>query len=131
MASDLSLVTDAAESHSVELSVQGVCDGLAEGRLTDTWWSIETQNASLIVLSELADRQKLDDSLFDLIEAVVITIKLLLGLERVQVLLLTNVPGEFKNRLKIINAHVVFLIPWSQALELLDLTVTDDLGLFW
>ena len=93
MASDLSFITDSTQSDTVELSVQSICNGLAEGSLTYTWRSIEAQNASLIVLSELSYSQELDDPLFDLIKSIVVTVEDLRSLYRVQIFLLTDIPG--------------------------------------
>ena len=75
MTSDLSFITDSAQGDTVELSVQSICNGLAEGSLTYTWRSIEAQNASLIVLSELSYSQELDDPLFDLIKSIVVPVE--------------------------------------------------------
>ena len=93
MASDLSFVTDSAQSDTVELSVQSIRNGLAEGSLTYAWRSIEAQNASLIVLGELSYGQELDYPLFDLIKSIVVPIEDLRSLDRVQIFLLTDVPG--------------------------------------
>ena len=65
MASDLSLIPDASESHTIELTVQGLGNGLAERRFTDTWRSIEAKDTALVIFGELAYCQELYDPLLD------------------------------------------------------------------
>ena len=65
MATDLSLIPDASESHTIELAVQCLGNGLAERCFTDTRRSIEAKDTTLVILGKLAYCQELYDPLLD------------------------------------------------------------------
>ena len=58
-----------------------------------------------------------------------ISIKDLLGLCRIQVLLLACIPGQISNCLQVVHADMVLLVAWAELLEFLDLAITDLLRL--
>ena len=65
MATDLSLVTHSTKGDSVELTIERFSNRLSKGSLTYTGWSIEAQDATLIVFGKFSHCQELNDPLLD------------------------------------------------------------------
>src|SRR3954464_2650879 len=72
MTADLRLVAHAAERDAHELAAESARDRTAERRLADAGRTDEQQDGRLLGRRELANRQILEDALFDLAEAAMI-----------------------------------------------------------
>ena len=85
MAANLRLVVDAAERDADELAVEGTCDRASERGLAYAGRPDEAEDGPLHVAAELADREELDEPLFDLVEAVVVLVEDGAGVRDVEV----------------------------------------------
>ena len=94
MTADLGLVVDAAQADTDELASQRLGDALAQRGLAGSRGAGETEDRTLHVLLELADRQILEDSVLDLLEVVVIVIEHLAGAAEVQTISARLGPGQ-------------------------------------
>src|SRR5690606_16516365 len=75
VATDRRLVVHAAEADAVKLPPQRVGDAAPERRLADARRPEKTEDGPFLVLLELADREVLQDALFDLLETVVVGVE--------------------------------------------------------
>ena len=131
MSSDLSLVTDSTQGHSIELAIEGLSNRLSKGCFADSRRAIEAQNGTLVVFSQFTDSQELYDALLDQVKAIVVTFKDLFGFLWIEVLLLRGVPRKVSNRLQVVHTDVVLLIARAKLLKLLDLSGHDLFCLIW
>ncbi len=75
VAANLGFVADTAHGGTDKVPAHGSGDGTAEGGLADSRWADKTEDRSLAIRLQLADREKLDDPLFDAIEIVVVLVE--------------------------------------------------------
>ena len=75
MAADFGFVTHAAERNPDKLAASRMADGHRQGSLAHAGRSDEAENRALGILHQLAYGKKLEDALFDLVEAVVFFIQ--------------------------------------------------------
>ena len=73
------LVTYSAERKANELAICGPGDGLGERRLAHTGRAYEAENGALLFSNQLPNGQKFEDTLFDLLQPVMIFFQYLLG----------------------------------------------------
>ena len=75
MAADFGFVTHSAERNADELAAGCMADGHRQGSLAHARRPHEAKNRALGILHQLADGKKFEDTLFDLLEAVVLFIQ--------------------------------------------------------
>ena len=80
MTPDFSLISDTAKGDSIEFASQSLSDRFTERSLSYSRRSKETQYCSLIVGLKLSNSEKLDYSLFDLLESKMISFQDFFGL---------------------------------------------------
>src|SRR5262249_13637116 len=78
MAADFRFIVNAPQAHSDKLTAECACNGLAQRCLSNSRRSDEAQNWTFRVLFQLANREVLDDSVFDFVEPVMVFIQNLL-----------------------------------------------------
>ena len=83
VAADLGLVAHAAERHAHELAARGLGDRLAERGLADAGRADQAEDRALQLRRARLHRQVLEDPLLDLLQAVVVVVEHLLGLDDV------------------------------------------------
>ena len=74
MTTNFSLVSDTTESYFVEFAIQGLSYRLSKGSLTDSRRTRETNDSALVVFLQFANSQELDDSLFDVLETIMVSV---------------------------------------------------------
>ena len=91
MAADLRLVADAAERHPDELAVERLRHRLADRRLAGARRADQRQDRArplvgldAALLAQLGDRDVLDDPVLDVLEAGVVGVQHLAGVDRVE-----------------------------------------------
>lgn len=75
MAFNLSDVRQTSDREAEELSIQSSSDGFPDRRLSDTRWTHEADDLAFNCASEFTYRQKFQDSILDVFEAIVIVVE--------------------------------------------------------
>ena len=94
MPADLGLVAHAADVMRTNLRPMRLGDAVAEAGLADAGRADEAQDRPVQVGLELADRQELEDAVFDLFEVVVVAVEDLARVRHVEVVLAVHRPGQ-------------------------------------
>ena len=123
------LVVDAAQAHANEFAIHRPGDRLAKGCLANAWRSDKTEDRSLTLRGELADRQIFDDALLDLVQPIMVFIEDATRFRDIDRCLLRQGPGELDQPIEIGSGHAVlgggfrhpFQPPQLLARRLLDL----------
>ena len=123
MALDLSLVPHAAERKAVELSVQGLGNGLADGCLADPGRAHKTDNRTGYIPLHLPGTDKFQYPVFYVIKPVVVPVEYLFRLGDIVIIFRIDAPGQGSHPLKIIPAHAVFCGMGLQEPHLLNLFI--------
>ena len=105
VAADLSLIMDAAQTHAGELSVHALGDGMCDTRLADTRRADKADDLSLDILIQLAHGQQLQNTLLDLLQAVMLTVQHLAGMGLIKVILGRGMPRQGKAGVQIAADH--------------------------
>ena len=79
MAFDLRDVCETSNGEAEELPVQRASDRLADGSLANTRRADKTYDLALNRATQLADRKELQNAVFDILQAIVVLVKHLLG----------------------------------------------------
>ena len=108
MAADLRFVANAAEAHPYELAAQRLGDRLAETRLPDARRSHEAKNRTFDVRFHFPYREKLENSVFDFLEVVVIGLEDILCFRNVVDVLGLFGPGNAHEPVEVGAADRVF-----------------------
>ena len=122
--SDLSLITNASQAHSGKLSPQGPGNTVPEACLADTGRTRETEDDSRSTclrfaflsrclidtpfLDQCADREVLKDTLFDILEVIVILVQDLSSIVNVVLVFTHPVPRNVQNPVQVIPNHGIF-----------------------
>ena len=101
VAADLGLVPDPAQGDADEFLVHGTGDGLAKRGLAHARRPHKAQDGAMQVLFELAHRQKFDDPLLDLLQAVMIVVQDPAGLVEIEAVAGGFLPRQVQNPLDI------------------------------
>ena len=128
MAANFGLIAHAAKRNADELAAGGVADGHRERSFADAWRSDEAENRAFRIFYELADGEKFEDAVFDLVEAVVLFVENFFGGADVANFLGFFLPGHSEQPVEIIAADGGFRghrRHQFQALELLDRLLVD------
>ena len=108
MAFDFSFIAHAAHTETVEFPPQCVCHGMTDGGLANTWRADQKQNGAAHLALEGPFSQKLDDAVFDIVQAVVIPVENLAGFRQVEVVFGMDAPGHLRQPVQIISGDAVF-----------------------
>ena len=79
VALDLRDVCETSNGEAEELPVQRTSDRLADGSLANTRRTHKTYDLALNRATQLADRKELQNAVFDILQAIVVLVKHLLG----------------------------------------------------
>src|SRR5262249_41192969 len=123
MASNLRLVVKATETEPLELSVQRSGDRPSEAGLADSGRPDQTEDWTFDFVFELADSERFDDSLFDLLEAVVIFVQDCLSPFEIEILFRRFRPGQRNHDVEVVAKRRRFGGVGMHPLELFDLPV--------
>jgi hypothetical protein len=94
VAADLALVTHAAQRHAHEVASRGFGDGPAKRGLTDTRRPDEAEDRPLHLAGAFLHGEIFEDPLFDLFEAVVLVVELVLGFDQIGLDVLARAPWQ-------------------------------------
>jgi len=130
MPSNFSFVSHAPESNLVKLSSKRLSNRFAQTCFSNSWRPAEANNRALVVLLEFPDRQKLNDSLLNLVQSKVISVKHRNCVWWVVVFRVRVDPGQIRNRCEVVQTHVVFLVTGFQSLQFLQFLLHYALSLF-
>ena len=97
----LRLVVNAAQGNTNVLPAQRFGDGAADGGLTHSWRAVKADYLPLDLGSQGTHGDYLHDTLLDLLQTVVVLVKLLLHLVDIQLILGVYVPRKLKHRVEI------------------------------
>ncbi|KFB71547.1 MAG: hypothetical protein AW09_003314 [Candidatus Accumulibacter phosphatis] len=123
MAADFGLIVDAAERCAHELSSQRSGDRLAKRGLANSGRADKAQNGSVPARVELAHREKLDDTLLDLVEAEMIGVEDLTGFGNLDPIRLGCPPWQLDQPVEIGTHHRVLRRSVRHARQALQLLV--------
>src|SRR6202521_2008317 len=104
MTADLSLVTHAAERDAHEVAPRGPRDRSAERGLADAGRADQAQDRAGQLVGALLDREILDDALLDLLQAEMVVVEDLLGVDEILLDLAPLVPRDRQQPVEIV-AH--------------------------
>ena len=130
MTTNLSLISYSTKRYPVKLAVESFSNRLTQGRLSNTGWSIEAEDSALVVFCQLSNCQELNNSLLDFLESVVVFIEHFLGFDRIQIFFLADVPWHFRNRVQVVHAHMILLVPRTKLAQFSQFTITNFFCLF-
>jgi hypothetical protein len=130
MTTNLSLISYSTKRYPVKLAVESFSNRLTQGRLSNTGWSIEAEDSALVVFCQLSNCQELNNSLLDFLESVVVFIEHFLGFGRIQIFFLADVPWQFRNRVQVVHAHMILLVPRTKLAQFSQFTITNFFCLF-
>ena len=105
VATDLGLVTHAAQGHAHELAVGGTRDGLTQRGLAHARRSDQAQDRGLHLVDALLHREVFEDALLDLLQPVVVLVEHLLGMGQVIVELALLLPRQGQQRVDVVAHH--------------------------
>ena len=80
---------------------------MSKRRLADARWTHEAQNGPFHIALQLADRQVLDDALFDLVEIVVILVEDAAGLDGIEPIGGRDAPRNLEQPIHVHPDHLV------------------------
>src|SRR5688572_8653661 len=95
MPAKLSLVTHSAKRHSFKLAPERACDRASERCFTYTGRAHEEEDRRLAIRSELHDRERFENALLYVLEAVMVFVQNLASFVQVEPLLARLVPRQF------------------------------------
>ena len=121
MPADFGLVAHSAERHAHELAVRGARDALAERRLADARRPDETQDRALELFDALLHGKIFENTLFDLLETVVILFEHALGLGEILVNLRALPPRNLEQPVDVVTNDRRFRRHRRHELELVEL----------
>ena len=130
MAANFGLVAYAADREAHEFASHRPRDRLAERGLAHARRSDEAQNRSGQLLFQFADRQILDDAVFDLLEIVVILIENFARLADVDVIRRFRTPRQLHQPIEVGADDAVFGTGLRDFRETVELTIGCLLGVF-
>ena len=128
MAADFRLIAHSAERHPDELAAGGLGDRHAERGLADARRSDETENRTFGIFHQLANGEKFEDALLDLLETIVIFVQNFLGARDVADFLGTLLPRHRQQPVEVVARNRRFGRHGRhgfQLLEFLDGLVAD------
>ena len=126
---DGGLVVHAAERHAHELAAERAGDAAPERRLADAGGAEQAEDGALLVLLELAHREKLEDALLDLLEAVVVLVEDLAHGRDVHVVGRGRRPRQVEDPVEVGAHHRVLGRPDLHRAQAPKLLLRDRLGL--
>ena len=94
MAADLGLIAHTAQGHAHELTVCGACNRLPKRGLTHSGRTDQTQNGCFDAIDSLLNREVFQDTLFNLIQTIVVFVQYFLGVSQVIVDLALLAPWQ-------------------------------------
>jgi hypothetical protein len=107
MAPDLGLIPHPAERDAHEFAAQAPGNGLPQRGLAHAGWPHKTEDGTVHVGLELAHRQEFDDPLLDLLQAEMVRIEGLLGLDDIEIVGGGDLPGQIKDPFQVIARYCV------------------------
>src|SRR5450631_1211413 len=126
---DLRLVAHAAERDADEFAPQRARDRSSQRGLADAGRADQTEDGPLLVALELADREILEDALFDLLEVVVVGVEDVARRLDVELVLGRDRPGELHQPLEVRPRDGVLGRRRLHHLQAIELLQRDLLGL--
>ena len=114
---DLSLVTHAAQGDAVALSADRLTDGGRDGGFADAGRADQTDDLPLRLIAQLADSELFDDALLDLIQTVVVAVKLFAHSLQIDILLCRRIPRKLQNGVDVGLDHAGFVGADRQTLQ--------------
>ena len=96
---------DTAQTHAGELAVHALGNGMCDARLADTRRADKADDLSLDILIQLAHGQQLQNTLLDLLQAVMLTVQHLAGMGLIKVILGRGMPRQGKAGVQIAADH--------------------------
>jgi hypothetical protein len=128
VALDLGLVAHAAHREAVEAPAQGLGDGPAQGRLADARRAHQTDDGAGHVALHDAERQKLEDSALDVLEAFVVPVEHPGRRFQIAGVLGVNPPGHAGQPVEVVAGHRVLGGAELEQRQLLEFLVDLPLG---
>ena len=101
------LVVHTAERDAYVVALECAGYALAEAGLTYSWRTVETEYGGFHVGFELEDCEMLEDSLLDLLHAVVVMVENLLGSLEIKIVSCEFSPRKLQHGLQVVELHVV------------------------
>ena len=102
MTTDFRLVTHTTQRYAQIFAVKRSCNGTNNGRFAHPWRANKTQNWAIEFACELHHCQKLNDTILDLFQAVVIFVQNLARKHQVLVILRLGYPGHFAKPIDVV-----------------------------
>ena len=105
---DLGFVTHATHAESIELAAEGVGDGMADGGFAHARRADQQENGTADFALEGAFGQELDDTVFHVVETIVVTVQNAAGSGQIEMVLRRHAPGHLGQPVQIIAGNAVF-----------------------
>ena len=107
VALDFGFVAHAAHAESIELAAEGVGDGMADGGLAHARRAHQQEDGAADFALEGAFGKELDNSVFHVVQAIVITVQDAAGLGQIEMVLRRQAPGYLGQPVQVIAGNAV------------------------
>ncbi|RUS20284.1 hypothetical protein BC937DRAFT_95547 [Endogone sp. FLAS-F59071] len=105
---DLGHVCQAANAESIKLAVERASNALADGSLTNARRTNQTEDFALNGAAKLAHGDELENTLLDILQAVVILVKNANRVTNIVILGRAATPRDLSEPVKIVSCHIEF-----------------------